>query len=84
MPAALSQKCCWCHKAVKVEKGLGQSTGEKEGEQALLIREMLILGNDSAELRVLQLLRMSPALLQGQWLTGQWPVQSGSRCPAAG
>lgn len=49
--------------------------GEKEGEQALLIREMLILGNDCAEPRILKLLRMSPALLHGQWLMGQWPVQ---------
>lgn len=65
----------WCHKVVKIEKGLGQNADEKEGEQALLVREMLILGNDCAEPGVLKLLRMFPALLHGQWLTGPWPVQ---------
>lgn len=76
MHAALLYNChCSCHEVFKVEKGLGENVGEKEGEQALLIREMLILGNDCAEPRVLKLLRMSPALLRGQWLMGQWPVQ---------
>lgn len=47
MHAALLYKgCCSCHKVIKAERGFGENVGEKESEQALLIREMLILGND--------------------------------------
>ena len=48
---------------------MAQSVGEKEGEQALLIREVLILGNDYAELRVYMPLKIVLLLLHGQWLT---------------
>lgn len=44
--------------------------GEKEGKEALLIRELLILGDDYAELRVPMLFKMF-LLLHGQWLTCQ-------------
>ena len=45
--------------------------GEKAGEQALLIRELLILGDDYAEPGVRMLLNMFLLLLHGQWLTCQ-------------
>lgn len=48
---------------------MAQNVGEKEGEQALLIREVLILGNDYAELRVCMPLKIVLLLLHGQWLT---------------
>lgn len=45
--------------------------GEKENEQVLLIRELFILGDDCAELRVSMLLKLFLVLLHGQWLTCQ-------------